>query len=150
MISPSSPLASKTDGWLKTKVAVPEEPSFDLVRRTSGVVGSFTPCCAQLGLVDGRACCRWRQLQASLKMRVDVQGVGAVQSRESGRKTLMNSIEVAAATTLSAGAALQVRLAAASRRGLKGPTGSHESDLSPKQVRITDSVKHARQHHNAR
>jgi len=61
----------------------------------------------------------------------------------------MNSIEVAAATTLCTDA-LQVRLATTSRRGLKGTAGSHESDVSPKQVRITALVRHARQHHNAR
>ena len=52
--------------------------------------------------------------------------------------TLMNSIEVDAATTLST--ALQDCLATASRRGLNGP-GDHGSDAGHEQVRITILVR---------
>ena len=43
VMSPSPLSASKTEGSLKTKDAVPEEPSRALVSLTSGTVGSFTP-----------------------------------------------------------------------------------------------------------
>ena len=43
VISPSSEDASKMDGVLNTKVAVPVAPSRDRVRLTSGMEGSLTP-----------------------------------------------------------------------------------------------------------
>lgn len=66
MISPSSEDASKIEGVLKTKVAVPVAPSRERVRLTSGMEGSFTPlmnwmsaamqtvCLAICALVCGR------------------------------------------------------------------------------------------------
>lgn len=43
VMSPSSSEDSNTDGAPKTKVAVPDEPSLDLVSFTSGTSGSSTP-----------------------------------------------------------------------------------------------------------
>jgi len=42
-MSPSSPLASKIEGFSKTKVAVPLAPSLLRVSLTSGMVGSSMP-----------------------------------------------------------------------------------------------------------
>lgn len=43
VISPTSPLESKTDGWSKLKSAIPLDPSLDRVSLTSGMVISSVP-----------------------------------------------------------------------------------------------------------
>ena len=43
VMSPSSSEDSNTEGVLNTKVAVPDEPSLDLVNLTSGTLGSSIP-----------------------------------------------------------------------------------------------------------
>ena len=42
-MSPTSELASKIEGEVKTKVATPDEPSRERVSETSGTDGSTTP-----------------------------------------------------------------------------------------------------------
>ena len=59
-MSPSSEDASKIDGVLKTKVAVPFVPSLDRVKLTSGIDGSLIPfmnCISAAMHVRSRAGC---------------------------------------------------------------------------------------------